>query len=286
MVFLGKEGMTSTSANYLANLAKEILKKTESSLVNISFVDESVELINGDKKTLRHGATSLSSVKEKIEQIAQLHSFCAWVREAIKEKDKMLRELEQLSFIKYCELKGITCPEGPEKVDPVQESDIIDEMDVKERNMYLKLETYAAAYGKFIHPDGAISRAREDYLQCLEKPFSVRGEGRDLVIYGHTPSVPSQEVEEVFVKLQNQYREYEKQLNAIKFQIKDEVNKRNLEMELKHKQELNEYANAYKKIQNEMREYVINKRAEIAALKIVIPNNLQGIYSYLNSQGE
>ena len=286
MVFLGNEGMTSTSANYLANLAKEILKKTESSLVNISLVDESVELINGDKKTLRHGATSLSSVKEKIEQIAQLHSFCAWVREAIKEKDKMLRELEQLSMSKYCALKGITCPEGPEKDDTVQESDIINEMDVKERNRYLKLETYAAAYGKFIHPDGAISRAREDYLQCLEKPFSVKGEGRDLVIYGYVPSVPSQEVEEVFVKLQNQYREYEKQLNAIKFQIKDEVNKRNLEMELKYKKELNEYANAYKKLQNELHEYVINKRAEIAALKIVIPNNLQGIYSYLNSQGE
>ena len=50
--YLGTKGITSTSANYLANLAKEVAKGVSTKLANISFVNKTVELINGTKKDL------------------------------------------------------------------------------------------------------------------------------------------------------------------------------------------------------------------------------------------
>ena len=37
-VFFGESGITSTSATYLCNIARELLKDIESSLNNISFI--------------------------------------------------------------------------------------------------------------------------------------------------------------------------------------------------------------------------------------------------------
>lgn len=284
-VYLGEKGMTSTNANYLANLAKEISKKDETKLRKVSFVNSSVELINGSRKTLNSGWTNIAELEVCLNRISNMNAFCAQVREAIKAKENALKTIENLSLNGFCKLKNIELPEEPE-VTLLTEQDIINKMDIKERNRYLELEAFAATFGKYIHPDGTISRAREDAFYREEAPNEVDGTGRDMVIYNYSPSVSTLELDKVFVSLQNKYREYEKQLNAIKFDIKEKLNTQNMLLVQEHNKELDAYHQKMQSIRNDLKLYVTKGREEIANLKIVIPEKLQSTYEYLNSLGK
>ena len=145
------------------------------------------------------------------------------------------------------------------------------------------LESYAAAYGQYIHPKGEFAEARDDMYLRINHPTVLSGNGRDMVIFTYSESVPVDEVESTFLAAQAKHREYERQLNAIKFQIKEEVNRRNSENLLQHKAELEEFKSKIVETQNEWKQEVIKLREKASKLKIVIPNNLQDTYKYLES---
>lgn len=62
-------------------------------------------------------------------------------------------------------------------------------MNVKERNRYFTLEAIAATIGKYIHPRGKFSDAKEELLTKTMKPYTADGTGKDTLIYSHTDSV-------------------------------------------------------------------------------------------------
>ena len=285
-IYLGDKGITSTSANYLANLAKEVIKEAEAKLNNISFLNKSVELINGNKKTLRVGTADVDGIETLLTQIANMHSFCAWVREAIKARDEALARIETLTLNQFADIKGIELPEHPESPRTICDVEILNEMNIKEKNNYLRLEAFASTFGKYIHPGGKIASAREDMLYRINVPNEVDGEGRDMVIYSYAPSGAPAAVNKAFLALQYQHRDYEKQLNAIKYHAKEEANKRNSAAQTKFKEEYEQYSREMQKIRQEMTLYINNGRENIANLKIVIPEKLQDTYEYLESLGK
>ena len=87
----------------------------------------------------------------------------------------------------------------------------------------------AATIGKYIHPGGAFSAAREELQNKMVKPYSTDGNGKDTLIYAHTPSVNPQKVEDVFFELQKWHRQNERELNRMKFAIKKQAEKKTLE---------------------------------------------------------
>lgn len=287
MYFDEKNGITSTSANYLANLAKEEIKKNEAKLANVSFVNKNVELISSTNyKPLRRGWKDITAIPTMLAEIANLNAFSAWMREAIKAKEELLKQLDHFTVEDYCKIKGIEYPESFERKQYVTEEDIIAEMNTKSRNNYLRIEAFAATFGKYIHPDGKISLAREEALYREQVPNEVSGDGRDMVIYSYESSIETSKVDDLFMKLQSNQREYEKQLNAIKFQIKEEVTNRNLAIDREYKEKMEERFRILAKLQQETRIYVNEKRNEIASLKIIVPEKLQDTYTYLNSLGD
>lgn len=285
-VFLTEgKGITSTSANYLANIAKETLKQAESQLNNLSFVTQEVELINGTKKVLRRGRTSVNS-ESLLKRIANMHSFIAWIREAIKFKDSLLEEIKNLNSKRFAAEKfNLELPQCEETKDLLTENDIISEMNIKERNQYLTLEAFASTFGEYIHPEGKISNAREEVLFRTQLPCEVNGEGRDMVIYTYTPEISVSEIDSSFMNLQSQYREYERQLNAIKFSIKEKLNKRNLEINLYNKKVKEDYDRKSSIFLEELSNRVRVEQERISKLKIIIPEKLQDTYEYLESLG-
>lgn len=278
------KGLTATSANYLANLAKEVLKGDERSLKHLSFINTDIELINGDKKRYQSGRTSTEDIPSMIHKIGELHSFIAWVREGIKAKDVLSQMVDNYTIQEYCSDCGIKYPETPDQ-NSCTETSIIREMDVKERNRYLMLEAFSAAYGQYVHPDGAFSDARDDMLDKINNPTKLSGNGRDTIIYTYTKSLPTVEVENTFLELQSKYREYEKQLNALKFKIKEEVNRRNAHYINEYKAACEEYAAKIKEIRNDFNKHIIDLNEYVKSLKIVIPKELQTIFDYLESLG-
>ena len=291
-VFLTKSGgITSTSANTLANWAKNEAFAATVELASLTFVNTRVELINGENaKTVGIGSKDPDRVGQLIEKIAKLNSFSAWMREGIKAKENLLEDLKDLDVENYAELKGIDVPKAPDYPERVVAKDVLDEMDIKKRNNYLRLEAFAAAYGKYVHSTsestGSVARARNELVEKIARPSKIEGSGRDSVIFSYTPSAPLVDVDAMFSALQETQRSYEQQLNAIKYSIESEVNKRNAKALEEYNKALAAYHDEMKALRAALQEYQIKERERIGRLKIVVPDDLKDTYEYLNSLGK
>ena len=291
-VFLTKAGgITSTSANTLANWAKNEAFAATIELASLTFVNTRIELINGENpKTVGVGVKDTARVGTLLERIAELNSFNAWMREGIKAKERLLEDLEDLDVEDYAELQSIDMPQRPESPSAVKTEDVLNEMDVKKCNNYLTLEAFAATYGKYVHSTsdstGAVARARNELAERIARPTKVEGSGRDSVLYSYTPSAPMAEVDAMFNVLQETQRSYEQQLNAIKYSIESEVNNRNAKAYGEYNNALTAYQAEMKALREALYEYKIKERERIGRLKIVVPNELKEIYEYLNSLGK
>lgn len=294
LVFFKKEGeegvaLTSTSANHIANLAKEYIQGVETQLNNICFFNVEVALVGSTgKNIIQTGRTSevLTKLQSMLEGVAQAKSLIAWLREGIKAKENLMKDLQNISLEDWCEEYEVVKPVAPTYGHVLTEVEYYASLPIKERNRYYQLETEAAVFGKYIHPDGHLSDARKELKDKLQHPHEVDGKGRDALIYTYTPTVFIVEVDNVFFELQKKHREIQAQLNAIKYSceqaINESTNKVNTEYmaaSQKYQAELEDVLGAFKTWKDE-------KSQEYSKLKIVIPNSLLGIYNTINSLGK
>ena len=295
MIFFKKEGeegvaLTSTSANHIANLAKEQIQSVETQLNNICFFTTEIALVGNisGASTIQIGKTSevLNSLQSSLERVAQAKSLIAWLREAIKAKENLNKSLQNISFEDWCIENGLTMPKAPEYGHILTEEEYYASLPIKERNRYYQLETEAAVFGKYIHPDGYLSNARKELKDKFQYPHKVDGKGRDALIYTYTPTVNEVDVDSVFFELQKKHREIQAQLNAMKYSceqaINESTNKVNTEYmaaSQKHQAELQDMIGTFKTWKDK-------KSQEYSKLKIVVPNSLLGIYNTINSLGK
>ncbi len=296
-VFFGQEGMTSTSANYYANIAKEIQEAAAERLNNVRFFNASVAVIGSDNKQLMiAGNTDLEFIEKDLKEQSEMFTFCAWVREAIKVKEQMQREVMNLSIGEWLEQQGIEAPvqpEYPKMTKEVKEQDIIDSWDINKRTKYLRLDTFAAHYGKFIHPKGAYSNARKEAHNAVNQPIVKEGTGRDMILYYRNSSVPIEEVDTRFLQLQDTYRQFEKELNQMKASIKDEINDKTRQNNEEYEKKIDEwkivnteYNSKWAELRSQFTTWRTNELERISKLKITIPDNLKATFKVIVEVGD
>ena len=291
MIFFSTEGkgLTSTSANHIANLAKEMVREIETSLSGLTLYSTSVALIGNDSvDTLKEGdkAEVLENVKAQLHTIAKANSLIAWLREAIKAKDRLLKEVEELSTDDFMEQKGIEIPKMPKKGVPLTEDAYYASLSLEERNRFYSLEALASVLGKAVHPDGTLANAREQLNERLKNPKAVIGTGRDALIYTYTPTVESDMVDKVYFAIQKEFRETQASLNAIKFDCQKAVKESEIEVQTAYADACNKYQAELSRIQNDMSIYKKVRVREIGNLKIVIPDSLSHIYEEVANLGK
>ena len=282
-IFFGEVGLTSTSANFIANMAKELYNSAQTALENVVFYTTSVKLLSASEESiLKEGVPSVKEIPDTLKMIADLKSLIAWLREAIKAKERLINEASSLSFSHF----GIEVPESPIREDYTSADDVVATFNIKQRNRYYYLETYCATIGQYIHPEGTFSTERDQLQKILHEPHTVSGSGRDTLLYTRKPSLPVQEVEDTFMSLQQTYREYQAELNSIKHQIQDTVNKHNKEVDIKYSQEYSVYRDTMSAAEAELS--LKRKQAVESAsnLKILIPDSLKGVYERVQSLGK
>lgn len=294
LVFFKKEGeegiaLTSTSANHIANMAKEYIQGMETQLNNVSFLNVEVGLISADAHNVIQEGTSkevLSLIPSMLESIAKAKSLIAWLREAIKAKNDLLTGLQSVSLDDWCEENGVEKPLSPVAPHVLTEQEYYASLPIKERNRYYQLETVAAVIGKYIHPDGALSNERKKLKDRIQHPHQVDGRGRDALIYTYEPSVSSENVDNTFYELQKKHREVQAQLNSMKHDcevaIEESTNKSNTEYAVAS----SEYREALKAIMLSFKTWKDTKSQEYSKLKIAIPHSLMEIYNIVNSLGK
>jgi len=276
--YFGENGLTSTSANTIANRLKHLYEATESELNSVNFVQTKFGLIGTPEEeySLAKDANKTCTVEEyvqKLELIAKCKSFIAFLREAIKAKDDLSKEVDQYISKELLDLKSPIIEPG------INEEDVINEMSIKEREHYLSLETRAAVYGKFIHPSNPFDKAIKGIEKALANPRSVEYNGANTIIEVQVPTVSVETANSVYVVLQNEHRKAESELNGIKHMIEEKI-----KADAKAKGE--KWQNATKAYESERSiltakdaEVRDARRKEIQNLKIVIPNQFTELYN-------
>lgn len=288
-VFLGNKGLTSTEANHYANMAKEITEASTKYLSNMRFYSTYIESLSGtSKKLMSQGLTTLDA-ESHIKLIASMNTFCAWVREAIKEKDGMLKELDLTSLETWAFNNNIELPEAPVMIPgsiAPSECNIINTWSAEKRLKYLSLEATAATIGKYIHPNGAISQAREEFHTAISNPIKKEALSSEIILYSNVPTISENSVEEFFMNLQNEHRKFEKELNSLKSELKSEVNKQTLLNNQKHTDNINKFNDEYNeytikraKITTEFNNWKTKEQERISALRIILPQEIAIILS-------
>ena len=272
-VFFGEKGITSTSANHLANLAKECMESNRRALEGVGFITSTVRLLNGGEAAiLTEGRNEqyLSSVPELLKEIAEMNTFCAWMREAIKAKDEELSLIDNADLCDYLENLS-EMPEVPERGIMWNEKDAIATFSIAERMEYYNLEAEA------------FSMARTDMMKRMVQPNKLIGEGVNAMMYHFVPSISSDLVEDCYMQLQQKHRNVEGALNKYKYRIKKLVEEHNLELERKYRDASEVYSMTMQTKGTEFRTWQIEERSKIAALKIVIPEALTKTYEKLKA---
>lgn len=295
MVFFANENtegvkLSSTSANHIANLAKEYIQSVETQLNNVNFFNIEVALMGsiGGANTIQTGNTSevLNSLQSLLGEVALAKSLIAWLREGIKAKENLIKDLQDISLEDWCVENEITKPEIPNYGHILTETEYYASLPIKERNRYYQLETEAAVLGKYIHPDGHLSNARKELKDKLQHPHKVDGKGRDAIIYTYTPTINVAEIDHIFFELQKRYREVQAQLNAIKYNCEQAVNESTNRVNTEYVTASQKYQAELKDILGVFKTWKDKKSQEYSKLKIIIPNSLLVIYNTINSLGK
>lgn len=270
-IFFGESGLTTTSANHIANIAKEKYQLLLKQLETITLYNTNIGLISSEKQPLSYGVETLSNVKPSLEAIAQLKSLIAWLREAIKAKERLFEDVKSENF-------GLVAPVQPICENVMTEDEYVATWSIKKRNRYYFLETMCATIGSYIHPNGAFAKAREEYMNKLTNPLKVVGQGRDTTIYEYLPSIDSEEVENTFMVLQSEYRTYQAELNSLKYEIEEAIRSDNLTKSNKYSSEMRNYEASLENYNAEIKTLRLKENERISNLKIIIPDSLQKIY--------
>lgn len=276
--FFGDNGLTSTSANHIANLAKEKISQLEEQLNRISFLQVTISLIgSSEKSVIESGITEeeLNSIPDKIKEIAECKSLIAWLREAIKAKEE-LYNTERKREPEYDLVR-------PTKDHVLTEYEYYESLPINERNRYYSLEAKAATIGKIIHPKGSYSTARKELDKRLVTPNTYEGSGRDTTIYGYLPTVDRNKVETIFFDLQNTQRNLQAELNSMKFACEQAIKESQRESDAKYYNELRDYNSKLEQIDAEFQKQKNENLAAIDKLKIVIPDSLMSIFNTIKS---
>lgn len=288
--FLGETGITSTSANFLANLAKEQTAKYQGELDELNFLEVNLTIIGGGApQVAKEGKDEVfvASIMEKASFIASMNSYCAWVRQAIEAKDAEKRYWENYPIESWAkEIEHIQLPDINYGIRVPLEQDIIDEMNVKDRAEYVKLSAIAATFGKLIHESGPFNKARKALHKGLANPAWTSGDGRDTIIYSNHASCNPEIVDSTFNGMQDYHRSIEQRLNKIRGHIKEELDKRILEYNQKQSEYLAQYKLEMSELRVKFNTFITNKLAEVAALKIIIPDSLKETHDLLNNLGK
>jgi hypothetical protein len=291
-VYFGNEGMTSTTANHYANIAKEMIKCTEKKLYGVKFYQTSISAIGSTAKQLMsQGSSDISFIDDALREIAEANSFCAWVREAIKEKEAQQLAVSRKDLNEWMKEQGIEIKEEPEYPDgerDVTEEDIINTWDINKRNKYLRLEAYASTIGNYIHPGKNVKNyndARRAMHNAINNPITKEGSGRDTILFYVETTVDPDMVDAQFLKMQDMHRSYEKELNAMKAELRETVNNINQQkcdaLQLKidaYYAEHREYIAWKNEMRNKLNKWKVSETERLSKLKIVIPKDLKDIF--------
>lgn len=286
-VFFENGFITSTEAQNICNIAKEAVTSEHEKLSAVSFYDVEIASITNPETFIktRISPKDISWISESLDKIGRYNALNAWLKEAIKAKEEAIDEVDTMDVTTLDFYEDYKKPEEPHEFYDLTERQIMDEWSANKLNRYYTLNSEAAVIGKYIHDNGAISKARKDLVNKIANPSTVSGQGRETIVFKYNPSVDVKAIEDIYMSLLAKHRKLNAELNSLKAEIKETINKRNIEAstifrekhtEWEHK--ISEYYSLVKQRDAKINEYKILEKERISKLKINVPSSLMDTY--------
>ena len=258
---LGDKGITSSDANSMCNVAKELVAQKDRWLDRQTVLHTILHYGNNER-TLNKPDFDAEATQEAIETRARLYKLVACFRDAIRAKAEMIADINAAVFINPPHPSHPPRPEKqplinerdieypPAPVEPVitelvEESWGREQLTIKQYAEMLAAEAEAAAIGHYIHGDGKIAE--------LTKQAEVEKwrKSDDVVTFNEVRPEDVEKVDELFIHLQTRHRKANQRLNMYRAMVHDKVNEENRKRIAANEAAQRQYNDELKAWQNE-----------------------------------
>ena len=292
-VFFENGFMTSTEAQNICNIAKEAVTNEHERLSAVSFYNTEIASIISPEAFIKTkiSPNDISWISESLDKIGRYNALNAWLKEAIKAKEEAMAEVDIMDVTTLDFYEDYIKPVEPTiGYDSFDEEQVMSEWSADKLNRYYTLNSEAAVIGKYIHDSGAIAKARKDLVNKMANPSTVSGQGRETIVYKYIPSVYTEVVEGIYMSLLAKHRKLNAELNSLKAEIKETINKKSIEASIafrdKHTEwehKISEYYSLVKQRDAKINEYKISEKERISKLKINVPSSLMDTYKEIKA---
>ena len=294
-IYFGEEGMTSTSAQHVSAMANVMVQDIKQHLMGLRLYEKSIRVIGDAEVTVETVNNTLPEISEGVKQICKANALIAWLREAVKEREQAQQYIQDMTLDKWMELQGIEKPASPvppmmPKINFQDYKTILDTgLSVKEYNRFVELNSALAVYGEMIHDKGLLTRQKNELARILQNPTEVKESGRDTIITTYKVDVNvSVDIDKLYTELQSEYRKLQAEKNGIEAKFSNlamDYQTRKMEewkaAKSQYDRDLTRVNSELVGIQTQMQEWKKQRLEELAALKIIIPNDLKALYKEL-----
>ena len=294
-IYFGEEGMTSTSAQHVSAMANVMVQDIKQHLMGLRLYEKSIRVIGDAEVTVETVNNTLPEISEGVKQICKANALIAWLREAVKEREQAQQYIQDMTLDKWMELQGIEKPASPvppmmPKINFQDYKTILDTgLSVKEYNRFVELNSALAVYGEMIHDKGLLTRQKNELARILQNPTEVKESGRDTIITTYKVDVNvSVDIDKLYTELQSEYRKLQAEKNGIEAKFSNlamDYQTRKMEewkaAKSQYDRDLTRVNSELVGIQTQMQEWKKQRMEELAALKIIIPNDLKVLYKEL-----
>ena len=294
-IYFGEEGMTSTSAQHVSAMANVMVQDVKQHLMGLRLYEKSIRVIGDVECKVEEVNNTLPEISDGVKQICKANALIAWLREAVKEREKAQQYVQDMTLDKWMELEGIEKPTSPvppmmPKINFQDYNTILETgLTVKEYNRFVELNSALAVYGEMIHDKGLLTRQKNELARIMQNPTEVKESGRDTIITTYKVDVNvSVDIDKLYTELQSEYRKLQAEKNGIEAKFSNmamSYQTRKMEewkaAKAQYDRDLTRVNSELVGIQTQMQEWKKQRMEELAALKIIIPNDLKALYKSL-----
>lgn len=266
--YFNVSGITSSEANYICERIKETLKPIQD---EINGLETHTATLDGEPLD---SFKKVENIDDKLKLIGELYAISAFLRTAIKEKEKRIniindkiREIRQKedALLEDIDMKIL------DKIRRVDMDDFLLTLPLSDVITYKTAESRASHIGKFIHNFDDI---RHKLTKQEHISFKQVGENQVFKIH-HTPLYEIDELQQTQNYLLAEHREHENTVNFYKAKFRDFEN----QAQVCYEETLNQLHNERNTILNERvkakTQALTAVKSQIANFKIIIPNEFK-----------
>ena len=293
--FTTEEGMTSTSAQHVSAMANVMVQDIKQHIMGLRLYEKSIRVIGDVECKVEEVNNTLPEISEGVKQICKANALIAWLREAVKEREKAQQYVQDMTLDKWMELEGIEKPTSPQppmmpKINFQDYNTILETgLTVKEYNRFVELNSALAVYGEMIHDKGLLTRQKNELARIMQNPTEVKESGRDTIITTYKVDVNiGVDLDKLYTELQSEYRKLQAEKNGIEAKFSNMAmayQTRKMEewkaAKSQYDRDLTRVNSELVGIQTRMQEWKKQRLEELAALKIIIPDALKPLYKEL-----